>query len=148
MKINLDSKPLDEIVADVLRMEDIVESEQESLMSGIGKEIKKQVKALLPRSDSTNDGYSWGSGYEHMRDDIKVTVNGKKAKIGISGVTVHGGRDTGYKWHLLDDGTRNPDGSVHTPATHFTSKALKAAEPKIESLVNDLERKVVEGDRK
>ena len=143
MNINIDTKPLDEIVADVLRMENIMESEQETLMSDIGKEIKKQVIKILPKSDSTNDGYQTGI-YKHMGDDVKVTVNGKKKKIGITGVTVHGGKNTAYKWHLLDDGTRNPDGSVHTPALHFTSKAQKAAEAKIDSLINELERKVTE----
>lgn len=135
-------KPLDEIVADVLRMESILEGEQEDLMAGIGKEIKKQVKDILPKSDSTDDGYQMGT-YKNMRDDIKVTVNGKKKKTGITGVTIHGGKNTGYKWHLLDDGTRNPDGSVHTKAIHFTSKAMDAATPVIERLINELERKVV-----
>ena len=134
-------RPLDEIVAEVLRMDTIMEDEQAELMSEIGKEIKKEVKNILPKSDSTSDGYQTGT-YKHMRDDIKVTVQGKKKKTGITGVTVHGGKNTAYKWHLLDDGTRNPDGSVHTPAIHFTSKARQAAAPRIEQLINDLERKV------
>ena len=137
MKVNFEyQKPLDEIVADVLRMENILEGEQADLMADIGKEIKKQVKDILPKSDHTGE-------YKHMRDDIKVTVNGKKKKTGITGVTVHGGKNTGYKWHMLDDGTRNPDGSVHTKAIHFTSKAMDAATPVIERLINELERKVV-----
>ena len=126
-------QPLDEIVTEVLRMETILESEQAELMTAIGKEIKKEVKNNLPKSNEDA---------KHMRDDIKVTVQGKKAKTGITGVTVHGGKETAFKWHLLDDGTRNPDGSVHTPALHFTSKAMQAATPRIEQLINDLERKV------
>jgi HK97 gp10 family phage protein len=126
-------QPLDEIVAEVLRMETILESEQAEAMAQIGKEIKTQVKNILPKSDEKG---------KHMRDDIKVTVQGKKAKTGITGVTVHGGRDTAFKWHLLDDGTRNPDGSVHTPAKHFTSKAMQAATPRIEQIINEIERKV------
>ena len=135
MKVDFEyQRPLDEIVAEVLRMDQIMEGEQEELMSEIGKEIKKEVKSLLPKSDSE---------HKHMRDDIKVTVNGKRKKTGITGVTVHGGKETAYKWHMLDDGTRNPDGTVHTKATHFTSKAMKAATPRIEQLINELERKVV-----
>jgi HK97 gp10 family phage protein len=126
-------QPLDEIVTEVLRMETILESEQAELMAAIGKEIKKEVRNVLPKSNEDA---------KHMRDDIKVTVQGKKAKTGITGVTVHGGKETAFKWHLLDDGTRNPDGSVHTPALHFTSKAMQAATPRIEQLINDLERKV------
>ena len=83
MKVDFEfEKPLDEIVADVLRMETIMESEQAELMKNIGKEIQKQVKTILPKSDSTTDGYQTGA-YKHMRDDVKVTVNGKKAKTGI-----------------------------------------------------------------
>lgn len=126
-------QPLDEIVTEVLRMETILESEQAELMTAIGKEIKKEVRNVLPKSNEDA---------KHMRDDIKVTVQGKKAKTGITGVTVHGGKETAFKWHLLDDGTRNPDGSVHTPALHFTSKAMQAATPRIEQLINDLERSV------
>jgi HK97 gp10 family phage protein len=126
-------QPLDEIVTEVLRMETILESEQAELMAAIGKEIKKEVRNVLPKSNEDA---------KHMRDDIKVTVQGKKAKTGITGVTVHGGKETAFKWHLLDDGTRNPDGSVHTPALHFTSKAMQAATPRIEQLINDLERSV------
>ena len=134
MKVNFNyEQPLDEIVAEVLRMETILESEQAEAMTQIGKEIKTQVKNILPKSDEKG---------KHMRDDIKVTVQGKKAKTGITGVTVHGGRDTAFKWHLLDDGTRNPDGSVHPPAIHFTGKAMQAATPRIEQIINEIERKV------
>lgn len=138
MKVDFEfEKTLDEMVVDVLRMENIMESEQADLLSDIGKEIKKEVQKILPKSDETGD-------YKHMRDDVKVTVNGKRAKTGITGVTVHGGKKTAYKWHMIDDGTRNPDGSVHTPAMHFTSKAMSAAEGRIERLIDDLERKVTQ----
>ncbi len=138
MKVDFEfEKSLDEMVIDVLRMENIMESAQADLLGDIGKEIKKEVVKILPKSDETGD-------YKHMRDDVKVTVNGKRAKTGITGVTVHGGKKTAYKWHMLDDGTRNPDGSVHTPAMHFTSKAMSAAEGRIERLIDDLERKVTQ----
>lgn len=144
MRVDFDyQRPLDEIVAEVLRMETVLEDSQADLMRDIGKEIKKEVQKILPKSDSTDDGYVSGSFYQHMRDDIKVTVNGKRKKTGITGVTVHGGVDTAYKWHLLDDGTRNPDGTVHTKAKHFTRKAMEAATPRIEQLINNVERKVV-----
>ena len=127
-------RPLDEIVAEVLRMDNILESEQATLMDEIGKEIKKEVRKILPKTDEN---------HKHMRDDIKVSVKGKKQNTGVTGVVVGGGKDTAYKWHILDDGTRNPDGTVHTPALHFTSKALSAAEPTIDRLLIELERKVV-----
>jgi len=138
MKIDFEfDKALDGMIVDVLRMENVLESEQAELMTNIGKEIKKEVQNILPKSDEIGD-------YKHMKNDVKVTVNGKRAKTGITGVTVHGGKQTAYKWHMLDSGTRNPDGSIHTPAIHFTDKAMKAAETKIERLIDALERKVTE----
>ena len=144
MNVNLEYKEsIDSMVAEVLRMDEILEANQLILVEAIGKEIKKELKNVLPKSDSKNDGYQDAGGYSHMRDDIHVTVNGKRKKTGITGVTVHGGRDTAYKWHLLDDGTRNPDGTVHTKATHFTSKAMKAATPRIEQMIEVMLREVV-----
>ena len=132
MNVKFDYKTgLDELVADVLRSEKICEEEQAKLMKEVGKTIKNEVAECLPKSDKD---------HKHMRDDIKITVTG--GKNGTSGVIVHGGKETAYKWHMLDDGTRNPDGSVHTPALHFTDKALKRAEATIEKLVDDLEKRI------
>ena len=135
MKVDFNYKDsLSGIVADVLRMEQLTETEQATALKEIGKTIKKAVREELPKSDET---------HRHMRDDIKVKVQGRKT--GVSGVTVYGGRDTAYKWHMLDDGTRNPNGTVHTKATHFTQKALASATPQIEREIDALVRKVTQG---
>ena len=123
---------LNGIVADVLKMDNVLEKDQQKALEDIGKVIKRETQKVLPVSDEG------GSGYKHMRDDIKVTVNGKKKKTGVTGVTVHGGKLTAYKWHMLDDGTRNPNGTVHTRARHFTAKAMENATPEIERIVDDL----------
>lgn len=130
-------KTLDGIVQEILRSEKVLESEQADTLNKIGKLIKKKVVEVLPQSDEH------GMNYKHMKSDVKVTVQGKKAKTGVTGVTVHGGRLTAYKWHMLDDGTRNPDGTVHTPATHFTSKAMSEAESGINQIIDDLQRRIV-----
>lgn len=138
MKVDIDFEDaLNGIVQEVLRSEQILEKDQTEIMEKIGKAIKKEVENVLPLSDEH------GTGYKHMRKDVKVTVNGKKKKTGVTGVVIHGGRETAYKWHMLDDGTRNPDGSVHTPALHFTSKALENAQSKIDEIINDLQRRIV-----
>ncbi|MBO7425049.1 MAG: HK97 gp10 family phage protein [Clostridiales bacterium] len=128
---------LNGIVADVLKMDNVLEKDQQKALEDIGKVIKRETQKVLPVSDEG------GSGYKHMRDDIKVTVNGKKRKTGVTGVTVHGGKLTAYKWHMLDDGTRNPNGTVHTRARHFTAKAMEQATPEIEKIVDDLIGRVV-----
>ena len=123
---------LNGIVQDILRSEKILESQQTEVMDKIGKAIKKKVEDNLPLSDEH------GNGYKHMKRDVKVSVQGKKKKTGTTGVVIHGGKQTAYKWHMLDDGTRNPDGSVHTKALHFTGKAMEKAGPKIDKIVDDL----------
>ena len=75
---------LNGIVADVLKMDNVLEKDQQKALEDIGKVIKRETQKVLPVSDEG------GSGYKHMRDDIKVTVNGKKRKTGVTGVTVHG----------------------------------------------------------
>ena len=139
MTVDLSYKDaLNGIVTDILRSKKILETEQQDTLNRIGKVIKKKVEEVLPKSDE------YGPGYKHMRNDVKVTVNGKRKNTGVTGVTVHGGKLTAYKWHLLDDGTRNPDGSVHTPATHFTEKAVKKAESEIDGIIDNLHRRIVE----
>lgn len=136
MNVNMDYKgALDGIVADVLRCGKLVEEEQQTLLKNVGETLKKEVREALPKSHED---------HKHMSSDIKVTINGKKKKTGVMGVSVHGGKETAYKWHMLDDGTRDPNGAVHTPATHFTQKAMQAATPKIEQEVDNMIRRVSE----
>ena len=127
---------LNGIVNEILSSEKLLEEEQQAALTKIGKALQKEVKALLPKSDEH------GPGYKHMRDDVKVLIAGKKQKTGVTGVIVNGGKLTAYKWHMLDDGTRNKDGTVHTKAIHFTTQAMKNATPEIEQIMNELERKV------
>lgn len=134
MKVNMDfDNALGGIITDVLRCEKILEEDQQKVLKTVGNEIKKAVKDALPKSHED---------HKHMKDDIKVTINGKRKKTGVMGVSVHGGKDTAYKWHMLDDGTRDPNGAVHTPATHFTQKAMQAATPAIEKEIDDLMRRI------
>lgn len=133
MNVEIDyQSTLNGIVNDILKMDKVLESDQEAALNQIGKAIKKEVQKLLPKSDE------FGAGYKHMRDDVKVTVNGKRKKTGVTGVTVHGGKLTAYKWHMLDDGTRNPNGTVHTKAQHFTGKAIENASGEIDKIIDNL----------
>ena len=133
MTVDIEYKDtLQGMVQDILRMENVLEKDQEEALQKIGKVIKKETQDVLPKSDE------YGDGYKHMKDDIKVTINGKRKKTGVTGVTVHGGKLTAYKWHMLDDGTRNPDGSEHTRAIHFTSTAMEKSAPQIEKIIDEL----------
>ena len=126
------------IIADIMNeishMENLTEAEEKSAMRKIGKEIAKNAAKLLPRTSED---------HVHMKDDIKVTVKSDK---GIVSCIISGGKQTAYKWHMLDDGTRNKDGSVHTRALHFTDRALALSEKDIDTILAEVERKAVQHD--
>lgn len=137
MKVNLETdKALNDIVLDVLGMEQITEERTVQFLKDSGNVIKKNTVALLR-------GMKSDKNHKHMADDVKVTISGRKT--GATGVIVGGGKKTAYKWHLLDDGTHNPNGSVHTRPTHFTQKALKASEGQIDALMTTLEGEITNG---
>lgn len=135
MNVTLDfNQTLNEMVAEVLNMPKVSEQAQKKAFQKIAKELVKDVKEVMPRSAADEVG-------KHMADDVKSTV---REKDGTYYCSVHGGKETAFKWHLLDDGTRNPDGSVHTPATHFTDSAMGMAMPKVEKILDDMVKEIAQ----
>lgn len=124
-----DANVLQGILEDIASVQfETVEAEKKAIKA-IGNAVKAEAEKLLtPMSKRP---------HVHMAKDVKVSV---KYKEGLVSCIVGGGKETGYKWHMLDSGTRNPDGSIHTPATNFVSKALKNAEPAIEKILSDAEK--------
>jgi HK97 gp10 family phage protein len=72
-----------------------------------------------------------------MANDVKVTV--KDDKQGFVYAIIRGGKYTGYKWHMVENGTS------HSRAMHFIEKALNNAEDEIENIVDEAIRKAVQG---
>lgn len=135
MKVEIRSdSALQGIVADVLAMEKATEEQKVGFLKECGSIIKKNTAVILR-------GMKSDKNHKHMADDIKVSV--KDIKTGVSGVVVCGGKLTAYKWHMLDDGTHNPNGSIHTRPTHFTEKSMKASEGQIDALMQKLEGEIV-----
>lgn len=143
MKVNMtDFAPAAADIAEmILSMPGALESEQEATFKSIGQTIKAEtIKSMRRSIVAQKTNYDGSVPYLHMEDDVKVTLKGRKT--GLYSVTVHGGKKTAFKWHLLDSGTRNPDGTVHTEATQFVSIAIKNSEQGIEAALEELERKV------
>ena len=57
-----------QLYADVLKMDNVLEKDQQAALEKIGKAIKKEAQKALPKSDEN------GTSYRHMRDDVKVTI--------------------------------------------------------------------------
>lgn len=107
---------------------------EKELLKKVGTIIKSNVIQSLPRSEESIRGQTNGKPYKHMKDDVEVIINTKR---GESVVIVRGGKQTGRKWHLLNDGTLNPDGTIHTKATHFMNRALQKSDSQIQSVLKD-----------
>lgn len=130
-----------EIMKDIARIPEMVEKEEKNVMAKIRDILVAKVKANLPRSTGGTN-YDGSEPYIHMKDDIKASI---KSKGGTSSLIICGGKKTAYKWHLVNDGTRDSKGRVKTVATHFVDKALVQAEPEIDKLVDNLLSEVADG---
>lgn len=129
------------IMEDIARIPELMEKEEKKVMKRIRDVLVEKVKANLPRgAGGTN--YDGSKPYVHMRDDIKASI---KSKGGLASLVISGGKKTAYKWHLVNDGTRDSKGRVKTAATHFVDKAMIQAEPEIEKIVDELIAEVADG---
>ena len=138
-------KDIDDLIS---KMPSLIEKEEKAMLKKIGKVIQKyvirQLRLLRLPADKIKGlrNYDKSVPYVQMDDDVKVAV--KKSKSGDIYVSVKGGKYTGFKWHFLNDGTRNKDGSVHTPATHFIDRALEQSRAEIDKIIADVARKVAD----
>lgn len=96
---------------------------EERILKKSGKAIKGNVRINLKRSKINCPDY------KHMVDDIQESTY--KNKYGNKTTRVRGGKKTGRKWHLLNDGTYKMD------ATHFMDKALMDSEEEINSIIDE-----------
>lgn len=134
---------LEGIKIDISDMAETLKTEQKTVMKKAAQIIKKNVVSNLPKSDldTDNSNYDGTRPYVHMKDDVKTSVVDRND--GIIYATVKGGKYTGYKWHLVNDGHFDRRGKF-VPATHFIDKAVKQSESEIDSLVDDMIRKAVQ----
>lgn len=132
-----------DIMKEISRMPVLIEKEEKKVMKKIGGIIADNIAISLPKSDPGGRGdYKGNHPYVHMKEDIKVKTGSKN---GVAHVIINGGKKTGYKWHLVNDGTRDSDGQRRTQGIHFIEKALNKSEAQVESLIDELIREVAGG---
>ncbi|MDR0925741.1 MAG: hypothetical protein LBN31_15470 [Hungatella sp.] len=125
-----------------------MQAEERKVLSKAGAAIKKNVVRYLHSSDIESlldiepKNYDGTRPYVHMKDDVRFTV--KKNKQGALYVSVKGGKYTGYKWHLANDGHIARDGKTFVPGLKFMERALQASEGDIEAAINDMMKKVMQ----
>ncbi len=115
-----------------------VKKQSKTIMNKTAKIIKANVIAELAkhRTDSNRkSNYDGTTPYIHMANDIKTSVKDNDGEVVA---IVRGGKYTGYKWHLVNNGT------VDSKATHFIDNALKASENEFNDLIDKMVTKVVQ----
>lgn len=70
-----------------------------------------------------------------MQDDVSYKV--KKSEAGDLYVSIRGRKMTGYKWHLVNDGT------INTNPTHFIETAESRSEAEIERSIDVMVREAL-----
>lgn len=151
MKHGIEIEYEDEIHAineSLLNMPKEILDQENVVLRKVGNVIKKNVIRCLPESDvetrakeippSNIDG---SRPYIHMKDDVKSKV--KKDKNGNHYVSIHGGKLTGFKWHMLDQGHIARDGSTFVPGNNFIGRAMAASEGDVNKIIDDMLKKVV-----
>lgn len=126
----------------ISRIPSLTEEANKKVLKKIGNIIASNVKKQLNRNPDVLANYDGTTPAIHVVDDIKIKVDGKS---GFQSVIVKGGKYTGYKWHLIDDGTLSPKGNPHTKATNFTMKAMAASQAEIDALIDQLIEEVANG---
>lgn len=133
----------------LLQMPKKLYDSENKVLRRVGTVVKKNVERFLHDSDIEKrakevapSNYDGSYPYMHMKDDVNAKV--KKDKLGIKYVSIGGGRLTGYKWHLLDQGHLARDGTTFVPGTNFIGRALSASEGEIEKSIDEMVKKVIE----
>ncbi len=137
MIIDLDANEVMKYITEELKMiPRNLEQEKIPMLKKIANIVKENVEEVLPESDidatATNPD---GTKYTHMKNDVKASI--KTDKMGNTYAIVRGGKKTGFKWHLVDNGTSK------SRALHFTDKAMKKSEDEIDYVVSDVLNKAV-----
>lgn len=138
------------------------------------KEISEEINAMVRKGRDCDDTLSeigdviWISvrqelqgirskeHHVHMADDVLSSV--KKDARGNKYVSVRGGKDTGYKWHIVNDGhlfnqfskdahaklkKKNPG---FVPGKKFIEKSMASCQPKINTIVNEYVKGIAEDE--
>ncbi len=131
MKVNLEyQSALDFFGKELNDIKESMYSQRRNIIRDCAKVTKAAVIKNMPVSDVDKPLY------KHMKDDVKVTI--KDDQEGEIVAIIGGGKDTAYKWHLVDNGTTD------TPAAHFTDKSLKDTEGDHDAIMSNAIFKAVD----
>lgn len=124
-----------------------LEDQEKEVLKNAGKIIKKNVTHFLKNSDiesrakvAAPKNYDGTRPYKHVKDDVTYSI--RKDKNRNLYVSVRGGKLTGYKWHLINDGHFARDKTTYVPGNNFMDKALIASQGEINQEISKMLEKV------
>lgn len=144
MKVNLEyNEALGEILGELQKVKVKTEKEEKILLKKSGEILKRNVEYYMVKSNVDKDfvnippkNHDGSTPYVHMKDDVSYKI--KKDKNGSFYVSVRGGKMTGFKWHLVNNGARNIEPKL------FVEKAMARSMPEIDRMVHELIKKAVD----
>lgn len=101
--------------------------------------VEKKLRAIESDVSEGTTNYDGSLPYVHMADDVKTSI--KDDNAGNVYAIIRGGKYTGYKWHLLENGTSSPK----RQATHFIENTMKETAEEINSYIDEAIAKAVQG---
>lgn len=125
-----------------------LQSQERQYLKKVGNVIKKNVVKHLDNSDvesrvkESPKNHDGSRPYVHMKKDVKSSI--RKSKTGELYVSVRGGKYTGYKWHMLNNGHIAKDGITFVPGTKFMERAMRDSEKDIEKVLDEMLREVTD----
>ena len=133
----------------IINMPRELQEYEDKILRKAGSVIKRNIERFLHDSDVEErakeiapSNYDGSKPYVHMKDDVGTKL--KRDKLGNRYVSIRGGKFTGYKWHMLDQGHIARDGITFVPGNNFIGRAMAASESDVDRIIDEMLKKVVE----
>ncbi|SHF13518.1 phage protein, HK97 gp10 family [Tissierella praeacuta DSM 18095] len=125
MSYKIKSTESEEIEVFLNEIMGVTEEIEERFLKRAAEVVKGNiVRNLNVLRTKTND-----PEHKHMADDVNYRI--VKDEYGEKVARIRGGKKTGTKWHLVNDGT------YRSKATHFIDTALKQSDEEIEQIFEE-----------
>lgn len=123
----------------ITKMHDAPAKEERAALRRIGDAVKHNVEVTVRRS---NKVYT-KPGYGHIADDVTYVIRKSKADRNLY-VSISGGKNTGWKWHFVNNGHVATNGR-YVAGSRFADIATVKSEAEISKIVDDMCNKIVGG---
>jgi len=130
-----------EIKEQIARIPESLNGSKKTIIKKMAKTVQKNLIGYFKEYESdipnTASNYDGSTPYVHLANDVKV--NTKDDNQGFVYAIVRGGKYTGYKWHMIENGT------THSKALHLIDKAMSQSEDELDTIIDEAIGRAVQG---